>query len=63
MPRIKGIINGEDRWLNSNGYWTNSNQAADFRQYEAEGWIHIILVRNLNLDRDERVEPIIVKDR
>ena len=61
--RVRGIINREELWLNSNEGWGPESQAREFTEHEAHLKLRIINANNRFLDRDEQIEAMVVESR
>lgn len=65
--RIKGVDSrGKEHWLvlaRNSWYWNEESNASTVYLTRGEELVHEINVRNLYLDSEDRMVPVLVKDR
>lgn len=61
--RVRGIIDGDTVYWAGTGWTMDESQAEELSRAEANRRLRIINANNRFLDRDERVEAVIVESK
>jgi hypothetical protein len=63
MAKVKGFLDGKPVWWNGQAWSFDSKEAERLSNAEADRRVRITNANNRFLDRDERVEAVIVESK